>query len=52
MYIHFINNHRTINHHSNIYEIRELSLTEKNQYYSNKTFNPNVIVFDKPFHLS
>jgi hypothetical protein len=52
MYIHFIDNNQTSNHHSIVYGIRELNLKEMNYYCSNTTFNENPPITDEPLNFS
>ncbi|UJR07022.1 hypothetical protein I4U23_011310 [Adineta vaga] len=49
IYLHFINNSQTLNHHSIIYGIRELTTIDINEYCLNeKNFYPNSSMINQP----
>ena len=49
-YVHFLNNTQTINHHSIIYGIRQLTEIEMQKFCTNETFAPPI--FTKSFHFT
>ncbi len=52
IYLHFLNNHQTSNHHSIIYGIRELNFNEINQFCSNETFDPSLFRINQSWNFS
>lgn len=46
LWIHFLDNQQTLNHHSIVYGIRQLDLTADNRFCSNKALHPSLFIHD------